>query len=131
MTIDAADAVRLYGRHAADIIIDCKRRVALADPAEKLSAYSDALRTLVDVADQWLPKDRAVDVAHDIAVAHDFFGIGQSKLQGMMADAFRLTKTQKPSPGVPPKRQLLTHRASDLTPEKLDWIWAGRITEIW
>lgn len=32
-------------------------------------------------------------------------------------------------PKVAPKRRLISHRASDLTPEKLVWIWPGRIPE--
>jgi energy-coupling factor transporter ATP-binding protein EcfA2 len=30
---------------------------------------------------------------------------------------------------VPPKRRLISHRASDLKPEKLVWVWPGRIPE--
>jgi energy-coupling factor transporter ATP-binding protein EcfA2 len=132
MIVGAGDAARLYGGHAAQIIIDCKRRVALTTGDAKLTVYRDAVKTLADaVADQWLPKQCAADVANELAVAHDFFSLTPENVQQIIADAFHAVQVPKPI-AIPPsssRRQLVIRRASELAPEKLNWVWPGRIAE--
>lgn len=132
MASDASLDARLYGKHAADIIIGSKRAVALADAATKLATYRDAVADLAAaVADQWIPKDRATDVAHDLAMANDFFGLGPDDIQAMISDAFALVEKSQHEMNsqFATARQLIVHRACDLKPEKLKWIWPGRIAE--
>jgi RecA-family ATPase len=125
------DDVRKYGRRATQIILDCKRCVALASDEEKLGAFRDAARTLGDaVAGQWLDKNRAGDVAQEIAVAHNYFGLAIEGVQQIVADiigAAHIPVIQLPVR--PQRRQLISHRASDLQPEKLVWVWPGRVAE--
>ena len=69
--------VRSYGERAAGILRDCKRDVALAPANDKVTVFRSAAKVLGDAAmEQWLPKDVVADRLHDIAVAHNSFGIG-------------------------------------------------------
>jgi hypothetical protein len=57
-----SDDERLYGRHAAQILRECRRDVALAPADVKTIAFQDVAKKLGQtVADQWLPKAVAVE----------------------------------------------------------------------
>jgi hypothetical protein len=122
----------LYGRHAAQILSDCRRNVALAPEFEKKIAFQQASTAIGEaVAGQWLPKAVMVDNLLDIAQAHGLFGLTLEQIEQLIADAM-----EKASPPLaahslkkPVGRRLITHRASDLQPEKLNWVWSGRIPE--
>lgn len=127
---------RQYGPTAAKILREVKRGVALASQDAKLAVFTEGAATLADaVASQWVPKNVMVDRLTEIAVAHGYFGCDRSEVEeliGQYADRIS-TSTQKPeqasSGSKPPKRRLIAHRASDLDPEKLVWVWPGRIPE--
>ncbi|MET4801212.1 AAA family ATPase [Bradyrhizobium sp. LB11.1] len=127
---------RQYGPTAAKILREVKRSVALASQDAKLAVFTEAAATLADaVASQWVPKNVMVDRLSEIAVAHGHFGRDQREIEeliGQYADRAS-TSTQKPeqapSGSKPLKRRLIAHRASDLEPEKLVWVWPGRIPE--
>jgi len=131
MVVDtAADDVRLYGNHAAQIIRDCVRNVALARGEEKVTAFQAAARTMADaVAGQWLPSDVVADRLHGIAVANDCFGMSHDEVQKIIADAMNRVQVPKVETSAPKKRRLISHRASDLPPEKIVWVWPGRVAE--
>lgn len=127
--IEQSDA-RQYGERAAGIIRDCKRIVALAPADAKLEAFKVAAETLSKaVIEQWLPKSIVADRLQDIATCHNSFGKSAEDIQRIISDA---VAGATPPPGVPAqqqqaKRRLIAHRASELEPEKLGWIWPGRI----
>jgi putative DNA primase/helicase len=83
------------------------------------------------VTDQWLTKAAMMDRLADIGGTHGFFGLNQDRFQQLMADAAEAIRP--PQPALPisarPVRRLITHRASDVQPEKLIWVWPGRIPE--
>ena len=82
------------------------------------------------VADQWLPKAVTADWLLDIARAHGSFGLNPDEIQQLISDAAVLVSVPRKLPASTPlKRRLITHRASDLQPEKLVWVWPGRIPE--
>ncbi|WBL78819.1 AAA family ATPase [Bradyrhizobium xenonodulans] len=127
---------RQYGPTAAKILREVKRSVALASQDAKLAVFTEAAATLADaVASQWVPKNVMVDRLSEIAVAHGHFGRDQREIEELIGQyAERAsTSTQKPeqapSGSKPAKRRLIVHRASDLEPEKLVWVWPGRIPE--
>src|ERR1019366_10669487 len=58
------------------------------------------------------------------------FGLNPEQLQRLIADAAQAIQVTPTAPAPAPlKRRLITHRASDLQPEKLIWVWPGRIPE--
>jgi putative DNA primase/helicase len=123
--------VRLYGRHAAQTLSKGRRDVALASSDVKRTVYQEVVRSISQaVADQWLPKAVMVDWLMDIARAHGSFGLNSDQLQQLISDAaVVIPVSKKPPASAPLKRRLITHRASDLQPEKLVWVWPGRIPE--
>jgi putative DNA primase/helicase len=126
-----------YGATAARVLRESKRGVALASKEAKLALFHKAAATLAEaVAGQWLPKNVMVDRLHEIATTHDFFGLDQSEIQNLIGDYTANIVMPVASIDFPvmsfaakPKRRLISHRASDLEPEKLIWIWPGRIPE--
>jgi AAA domain len=129
---------RQYGAMAAQILRDVKRGVALASDDARLAVFQQAGTTLAEaVAGKWLPKGAMVDRLHDIAMAHGFFGLDQCEVQGMIGECSAAIPALTPSVALLPfssspeklKRRLISHRASDLKPEKLVWVWPGRIPE--
>lgn len=125
-----ADA-RQYGERAAGIIRDCKRDVALAPADQKLATFKAVAATLsAAVVDRWLPKAIIADRLQEIADAHSSFGRSAEEIQQIISAA--VAKIDVPPiemPSKPQKRRLIAHRASDLEPEKLVWVWPGRIPE--
>jgi putative DNA primase/helicase len=124
---------RMFGKHAAGILLGCDRDVAQATSAEtRLAAFLRGAGTLGEaVSGQWLPKNVVVDRLVQIAAAHNGFGLDHRQIERIIADAIDSTRPVR-SPEKPPskpKRHLISHRASDLQPEKLTWIWPGRIPE--
>ena len=122
--------MRIYGQYAAEILRNSKRDVALASMGEdKISAFRRAATSLSEaVAGQWLPKDVIVDQLQDIAVAHNLFGLSSEDVQSMIAEAVGAAHIPVIQSWVPPaKRRLISHRASDIQPEGLGWVWPGRI----
>jgi putative DNA primase/helicase len=128
---------RQYGKMAAQVLRDAKRSVALASDDARLAVFDQAAATLAEaVAGQWLPKSVMVDRLHDIATAHKFFGREQSDIHEMIGGysakvlapistvVLPLSSSSEKLP-----RRLISHRASDLKPEKLIWVWPGRIPE--
>jgi hypothetical protein len=130
VTSDASDA-RLYGQRAAAILRDCKRDIALAPHDSQFAAFHAAAETLsAAAADQWLPKAIIADRLQEIADAHNGFGKSPDEIQLIISNA--VAKVDVPPvvwPAKVSKRRLIVHRASDLEPEKLVWVWPGRIPE--
>jgi putative DNA primase/helicase len=127
---------RQYGSTAAKVLRDAKRGVALASNDARLAVFQQAAATLAEaVAGQWLPKNVMVDRLHEIALAHNFFGLEQREIEGMIGEYSEnvpvpVVASPSASPGSKQaKRRLISHRASDLEPEKLVWVWPGRIPE--
>jgi RecA-family ATPase len=128
---------RQYGPTAAQILRDAKRGVALASSDSKFAVFHEAAATLAEaVAGQWLPKDVMVDRLYELAAAHDFFGLDQTEIQDVIGKYSESISAPASSiPAAPPsgprqaKRRLISHRASELEPEKLVWVWPGRIPE--
>lgn len=136
ITIVESSDERKYGPTAATILRDAKRSVALASQDAKLSVFNEAAATLAEaVASQWLPKSVMVDRLHEIAMAHNFLGLEEREIEGMIgehSESVPVPALESPSasPGSKRvKRRLISHRASDLEPEKLVWVWPGRIPE--
>ncbi len=134
-----ADALA-FGERAASILRGCARAVAIASAgAERIEAFQAAAETLAKaVSDQWIPKDASVERLNDIAQAHGNFDLGQDQVQKIIADAMWVTsigsdrwRAGHDGPRVPgsvlAKRRLISHRASDIQPERLEWVWPGRI----
>jgi len=127
---------RQYGPTAAKILRDVKRGVALASQDAKLAVFQEAAATLAEaVTSQWVPKSVMVDRLHDIATAHSFFGRDRHDIEEMIGE-YAGSVAVAVSVALPPassskqvKRRLISHRASDLQPEKLVWVWPGRIPE--
>lgn len=124
---------RAYGSYAAELLRKCSRDVALASSIEtRLAAFLKGAATLGEaVSGLWLPKNAVVDRLVDIAAAHNGFGLDEGQIERIIADAIDVacpvqTREKLSSK---PKRRLISHRASDLQPEKLTWIWPGRIPE--
>lgn len=127
---------RQYGPTAAKILREVKRSVALASQDARLAVFTEAAATLADaVASQWVPKNVMVDRLSEIAVAHGYFGGDRGEIEALIGQCAERASipTQKPeqasSGSKPQKRRLIAHRASDLEPEKLVWVWPGRIPE--
>jgi hypothetical protein len=121
----------LFGRRAAQILSDSRREVALAPEGMKKIVFQEIAKKLgEEVAGQWLPKTVMIDRLLDIAQAHGSFGLNPEQLQRLIADAAEgIRFPQTATVSAPLKRRLITHRASDLQPEKLVWVWPGRIPE--
>jgi putative DNA primase/helicase len=139
---DQGDA-RAFGKHAASILRESARIIAIA-PAdvEKIAAFQQAAETLSKaVLEQWIPKNVMVERLNDVALANGNFGVDQDKIQKIITDALRATSIElEPSENrrastdaflgsssVRAKRSLISHRASDIRPERLEWVWPGRI----
>jgi putative DNA primase/helicase len=124
---------RAYGYYAAEILRKCARDVALASSTEtRLAAFLGGASTLGEaVSGLWLPKNVVVDRLVQIAAAHNGFGLGDEQIERIVADATSSARADRPqeTSSSKPKRRLISHRASDLQPEKLTWIWPGRIPE--
>jgi putative DNA primase/helicase len=132
-TVDTASSEvtdkRQFGQRTAQILSDCRRDVALAPKDTKKIVFQDIAKKLGQaVTGQWLPKAVMMDRLSDIADAHGSFGLNPEQLQRLIADAaeaIQITPIVLAPP--PPRRRLITHRASDLQAEKLIWVWPGRI----
>lgn len=122
---------RLCGRHAAKILRDCRRDVALAPSDARKNVFQEVAKKLGQmVADQWLPKAVMVDRLLEIAEAHGSFGLIPEQIQQIIVDAAEAICSPKNAPvSLPLTRRLITRRASDVQPEKLIWVWPGRIPE--
>jgi putative DNA primase/helicase len=122
---------RLYGRYAARILSNGRRDVALAPSDAKKIEFQKVAKSIGQaVADQWLPKAAMMDWLMEIARAHGSFGLNSDEIQQLISDAAVQVPVPKKLPALAPlKRRLITHRASDLLPEKLVWVWPGRIPE--
>ena len=123
---------------AAQVIRDAKRSVALASNDARLAVFQRAAANLAEtVAGQWLPKNIMVDRLRDIAAAHGFFGLEASDIETMIGDYCAKIPAPISAVVLPPissqpeklARRLISHRASDLKPERLVWVWPGRIPE--
>jgi putative DNA primase/helicase len=124
---------RHYGPYAAEILRKCVREVALSSSINsKLATFRECASTLGKaVVDQWLPKNVVVDRLVQIAAAHNDFGLDAGQIESIIADAIDATHSDKApeKSSAKPKRRLISHRASELQPEKLTWVWPGRIPE--
>lgn len=127
---EAADE-HLFGRRTAQFLSDCQREVALAPEDTRKTVFQKIAKKIGEaVADQWLTKAAMMDRLADIAEANRAFGLNPDQLQQIMADAAKAIPPRRTVPiSAPLVRRLITHRASDLQPEKLIWIWEGRIPE--
>ncbi len=113
------------------ILSDCCRDVALAPKENKRSVFEEVAKKMGDaVAGQWLPKTVMMDRLLGIAETHGSFGLNPDQIQQLIADAAEAIRIPQIAPvSAPLVRRLITHRASDLPPEKLIWVWPGRIPE--
>jgi len=120
---------RQFGQRTAQILSDCRRDMALAPEHTKKTVFEEIAKKLgEEVAGQWLPKSVMVDRLLDIAEAHGSLGLSAVQIQQLIADAAEAIHIPQTAQVLtPPKRRLITHRASDLQPEKLIWVWPGRI----
>jgi putative DNA primase/helicase len=105
--------------------------VALAPEGTKKIIFQEMAKKIGEaVAGRWLPKTVMVDHLSDIADAHGSFGLNPEQIQQLIADAADAIPIPKIAQVLaPPKRRLITQRASDVQPEKLIWVWPGRIPE--
>jgi putative DNA primase/helicase len=133
--VDPRDVDR-FGNHAAELIRDAKRSVSLsAGPAARFTAFQLAAKDLANAVDRWLTKQRAVDVLAEIATSHHHFGTTVEEVEATIRSAIEAASAAKIAlplidlPAKPLKRTLIAHRASDLEPERLVWVWPGRIPE--
>jgi RecA-family ATPase len=122
---------RQFGRRTALFLSDCRRDVALASEDTKKIVFQEVAKKIGEaVADQWLTKAAMMDRLQDIAEGHGSFGLSPEQLQRLIADAAEAIQITPIVLAPPPlRRRLITHRASDLQPEKLIWVWPGRIPE--
>ncbi|MGY4413218.1 putative DNA primase/helicase [Bradyrhizobium sp. LB7.1] len=127
---------RQYGPTAAKVLRAARRSVALASKEAKFAVFTEVATTLADaVVSQWVPKNVMVDRLLDIATAHGCFDRDRSDVEGLIGKYAEGAADQKQKPeqassgSKAPKRRLIAHRASDLEPEKLVWVWPGRIPE--
>ena len=136
--VDELGDERNFGKMAAQILRDAKRSVALASIDARLAVFQQAAAAMADaVAGQWLPKNVVVDRLRDIAVAHDFFGREAGGIEEIIGSWFATSPAPISTVVLPPlssqpkalPRRLISHRASDLKPERLVWVWPGRIPE--
>jgi hypothetical protein len=126
-----------YGPTAAKVLRDAKRGVALASQEAKFAVFAEAAATLADaVASQWVPKNVMVDRLGEIAMSHDYFGRDRDEIEALIGNyaaevsiPVAVDLPQVSSGSKKAKRRLISHRASDLEPEKLVWVWPGRIPE--
>jgi AAA domain-containing protein len=125
------DDERLYGRRTAQILSNGWRDVALAPEDTKKIVFEKMAKKLgEEVAGQWLPKTAMMDRLWHIAEAHGSFGLTPDQLQQLIADAVKaIPIPQTAAVSAPLVRRLITRRASDVQPEKLIWVWPGRIPE--
>src|SRR6266851_5432967 len=107
------------------ILSDCCRDVALAPKENKRSVFEEVAKKMGDaVAGQWLPKTVMMDRLLGIAETHGSFGLNPDQIQQLIADAAEAIRIPQIAPvSAPLVRRLITHRASDLPPEKLIWVW--------
>lgn len=129
---------RRYGKMAAQVIRDARRSVALASNDAQLAVFQQAAATLAEAVEgQWLPKNVMVDRLRDIAAAHGFFGQEASGIETIIGGYCAKIPAPISAVVLPPissqpetlARRLISHRASDLKPERLVWVWPGRIPE--
>jgi putative DNA primase/helicase len=122
---------RLFGPRTAQFLRDCRRDVRLASEETRKIVFQEVAEKIGEaVADQWLSKAAMMDCLFQIAEAHCFFGLTPDQFQQLVADAAEAIRIPPAAPASAPlKRRLITHRASDLQPEKLVWVWPGRIPE--
>jgi hypothetical protein len=132
---DLGDASQ-FGKHAAELIRDARRKVALAaGQAAKVAAFRQSAEALAKAfAGQWLPKNRVVEVLTDTAMAHDYFGTTVGEVEAIIGNTIEAANAKIRTapidlPETPTKRGLIAVRASEIEPEKLVWVWPGRIPE--
>jgi hypothetical protein len=87
-----------YGPHAARILRDCCRDVALAPQDKKRSVFEEVAKKMDKaVAGQWLPKAVMMDRLQGIAETQGSFGMSPDQIQQLIADAAEAI----PTPGLP------------------------------
>jgi putative DNA primase/helicase len=134
--------VRMFGEHAASVLMGCARAVSIAASGEKIQAFRQSAVVLAKaVSEQWIPKSIFADRLEDIARANNNLGLNQDEVQNIIAAAIgstnsrqieilpcdELSESSSKSGRRVSKRRLICHRASEIEPERLVWIWAGRI----
>jgi hypothetical protein len=128
----AEDDVRHYGERVARMLSGAYCAVALAPAHEKRSVFRDVVAATMAhaVADRQIPKQVMMDRLQQIAEAHSGFDLSPDELQKLIAEAAEAIPVPQVVP-VPVRqaRRLITHRASDLKPEQLVWVWPGRIAQ--
>jgi hypothetical protein len=117
----------LFGPRTAQMLSECWRNVALAPDDRKKTVFQEIGKRLGEaVSGQWLIKSAMTDRLQAIADAHGSFGLNPEQIQQLIADAAAAIRIPQTAPASAPlKRRLITHRASDLPPEKLIWVWPG------
>lgn len=122
---------REFGPRTAKMLSECRRDVALALPDTKVVVFQASVKRMSEaVRGRWLSKAAMMDRLLDIAESHDSFGLDADGLQRLIGESADMTGIAEIRPAAPPsKRRLIAHRASDLKPEKLIWVWPGRMAE--
>lgn len=127
---DPRDAGR-FGNHAAELIRDARRNVALpTGQVAKVAAFRQAAHDLAKAAaDQWFPKGHVVEVLMDIATAHGFFGTGAEEVEATISDAIEAADAAKivnlpwTEANAPRAESVILRTAADVPLEPVVWLW--------
>ena len=86
-----------FGNHAAELIRDARRNVAIAaGQAAKFTAFQQSAEDLAKAAaDQWLPTGHIVEVLTDIATAHGYFGTTAKEVEAIISQAIKAADAAK------------------------------------
>jgi len=128
------DDVADFGNLAANMLSGSERVVALAPTHEKENTFRRVAVTMASAVGKWITKKAMIVRLRSIAEQHGRFGLSPEQLVEIIANATRAPPNKQSEPieaaAAPTgSRRLITHRASDLRPEKLVWVWPGRIAE--
>jgi putative DNA primase/helicase len=129
------DDVTSFGSLAANMLSGSKRVIVLASSNEKERVFRQVAATMAGAAkEQFITKEVMISRLQSIAEEHGRFGLSPEQLNAVIAGATAPSPTKGREPAeaaaAPAQsRRLITHRASDLEPEELVWVWPGRIAE--
>ena len=128
---DFSNDERQFGKMAAQVLRDVRRGVALASDDDKLAVFEQAASILAEaVAGQWMPKNDLVDRLHEIATAHEFFGLDQYDIQGTIGKyAAKVTDLASSVvlPPLAPVSGLDVVCMADVKPSSINWLWPNWI----
>jgi putative DNA primase/helicase len=129
------DDVSSFGSLAANMLSGSRRLVALAPLNEKETVFRQVAATMAGAAkEKFITREVMISRLQSIAEQHGRLGLSPEQLEKIITDATQPPPSKQNQPveatGAPAlSRRLITHRASDLQPEKLVWVWPGRLAE--